>query len=411
MLVFPPALFQEAYKWLDTVAKLVLLFFGIALWYRGWSYYAYYLLTLTWILDGGLFRLRRAINEPLIIAILALCIVVGLGIFWSDDTKLGVKVWRKHFTFLIFIPYASLLNTKRLPWALAGVIIGFLGALIIGVHEWLVMGVQGLPMLGMSYVAFSSCIGIAILGILYLAAISDSRRIKILLWIFALFLLFVQFNQHARSALVATLLSSAILLFLLYKARARILLGIIASSIVVVTVLAYSSANFQQRIMNVKTDIEFLKLGNYSTSLGYRIAIWDIGLDGLAKRPLLGYGTGMANSYFDNSLLTYKGGMYSELRGFEGGVTHHYHNDWLELGMQVGALGILAYAYLLFSWFKALQTRRRPELGVALVCFIFLSGLTDNFIAHRQVVYLLLTVTAIAITDRRRHTDGEINGR
>lgn len=411
MLAFPPALSQGAYRWLDTAAKLVLLFFGIALWYRGWSYYAYYLLTLAWVLDGGLFRLRQTINEPLVIAILALCIVVGLGIFWSEDPKLGIKVWRKHFTFLIFIPYASLLNMERLPWALTGVFIGFLGALTIGIYEWLVMGIQGLPMLGMSYVAFSSCIGIAILGILYLAAISDTQRIKIFLWILALFLLFVQFNQHARSALVATLLSSALLWFLLYKARARILLGMLASSIVVVVVLAYSSANFQQRIMNFKTDIELLRSGSYSTSLGYRIAIWDIGLDGLAERPLIGYGTGMANSYFDNSLLTYKGGMYKELQGFEGGVTHHYHNDWLELGMHIGTLGILAYAYLLFSWFKTLQAHRRQELGAALVCFIFLSGLMDNFIAHRQVIYLLLTVTAIAITNRRSRADGEINGR
>jgi O-antigen ligase len=64
--------------------------------------------------------------------------------------------------------------------------------------------------------------------------------------------------------------------------------------------------------------------------------------------------------------------------------------------MHVGALGILAYAYLLFSWFKTLQVHRMRDLGAALACFIFLSGLTDNFIAFRQVVYFLLVVTATA---------------
>jgi O-antigen ligase len=396
MLALPPSLSQGGYRWLDSAAKLVLLFFGIALWYRAWSYYAYYLLTLTWVLDGGLFRLRQTINEPLVKAILVLCLVVGLGIFWSEDSKLGIKVWRRHFIFLIFIPYASLLNKERLSSAVIGIVIGFSAAVTIGIYEQAVMGVQGIPVLDMSYLDFSSTIGIGILATLYLSCVSKNRTLKITLWILTVFLLFVQFQQYARGALAATLLSSCILLFFFYKAQARALLAIFSSFIIVVAFLAFASASFQQRIAQIKSDIELLEAGNFSTSLGYRIAIWDIGLHGIAERPIFGHGTGMAANYFEESVETYKGGLYKELQEFEGGITHHYHNDWIEIGMHVGALGILAYAYLLFSWFKTLQVHRMRELGAALACFIFLSGLTDNFIAFRQVVYFLLVVTAIA---------------
>jgi O-antigen ligase len=249
----------------------------------------------------------------------------------------------------------------------------------------------------MSYISFSSTIGIGILVTLYLACVSKSQKLKILLWISAFFLLFVQFNQYARSALVVTLLSSCILLFLFYKARAKAFFAIMASFIVVIAILALNSANFNQRIAHFKSDISLLKAGNYSTSLGYRIAIWDVGLHGISERPLLGHGTGMALDYFDKSIETYKGGIYKELQEFEGGITHHYHNDWIEIGMNVGAFGLLVYAYLLYCWFRTLQTRGLEILGAALVCFIFLSGLTDNFIAYRQVVYLLLVITAVAI--------------
>jgi O-antigen ligase len=101
---------QGAYRWGDALAKSALLFFGIALWSKGLSLYAYYLLTLAWILDGGLGRYRETIKEPFILAMLILCVIVALGIFWSDYPKLGVKVWRKYSALLIFIPYLSLLN-------------------------------------------------------------------------------------------------------------------------------------------------------------------------------------------------------------------------------------------------------------------------------------------------------------
>ncbi|SCY25367.1 O-antigen ligase [Nitrosospira sp. Nl5] len=385
----------------DALAKSALLFFGIALWSKGLSLYAYYLLTLAWILDGGLGRYRETIKEPFILAMLILCVIVALGIFWSDHPKLGVKVWKKYSALLIFIPYLSLLDKGRLPWAMSGLFIGYFGILLAGVYQWRAVGSQGIRALDITYVDFSATLGIGVILALYLAGKRDNKKARALLWVLAASLLFIQFNQNARGLLLSTLVSSGLLVFLLHKKRIRTLLAITASLIVAIAVFAYSSASFQQRLAQAQSDIELSTQGRYDTSLGYRLAIWDIGLYGIAERPLFGHGTGAAAPYFDKTVETYKDGRYKDLPRFL--RTYHYHNDWIEIGMHVGMLGLLAYAFLLWSWFQTLKIYKLPILGAAFMCFILLFGMTDVLVILRQNLYLLLAITAVAISWQRAH--------
>ena len=76
----PPGLLQGVEAWRNVLAKFALLFFGIALWHKGLSFYACYLLPIAWFLDGGLGRFRQTMKEPLVVALLVLCIVLALGI-------------------------------------------------------------------------------------------------------------------------------------------------------------------------------------------------------------------------------------------------------------------------------------------------------------------------------------------
>ncbi|MEO7559098.1 MAG: O-antigen ligase family protein [Nitrosospira sp.] len=394
-----PSQTQGAFNWRDVLAKSALFFFGIALWSKGLSFYAYHLLILAWILDGSLARLRDMIKEPFVLATLILCIVVALGILWSDDLKSGFRIWRRYFAFLVFIPYLSLLNKERLSWAISGLLVGYFSVLLIGIYQWVIVGVQGIPPLHMAYLDFSLMLGIGAILALYIAGTSSNKKVRSLLWLLAVFLLFIQFNQHARAALYTTLFTIVPLIFMLYKTRIRTLLSVSATLIVVILVIAYSSENFQERLIQVRHDIELTQQKKYDTSLGYRFAIWDVGLHGITQRPIFGHGTGMAQSYFDETVLTYKGGLYKDLPKFVKATRDfHYHNDWVDIGMHVGAVGILAFAFLLWSWFQNLRAHQLTILGAILVCFVFLSGLTSLIVHETKILYLLLSITAIGIT-------------
>ena len=386
---------QSIQTWHNMLAKFVLFFFGIALWSKWLSLNVGILLTLVWILDSGLRRFGQVVKEPFVLAILILCAVLVLGLLWGDFPESGRLKWRRYFGFLVFIPFLSLLNKDRLPWAIGGLLAGYFGVLLIGIYQWTILRVQGIPLLNISYLTFSSMLGIGIILALYISGESNDKRIRSALWFFAVFLFFIQLNQNGRGPLLATLLASMLLIFLRYKAEKKALLSIAASFAIMVAVFAYSNGNLQERLVQVQSDMELSQQGKYDTSLGYRLAVWDVGLHGIAEKPLFGHGTGVPESYFEKTVATYKGGLYKDLPQYL--ETSNYHNDWIEIGMHVGALGLLAFAFLLRSWYQILKVYQAPILGAALVCFIFVSGLTDAFVLYGKIPGLLLVITAVVI--------------
>ncbi len=396
---------QGIYEWRDMLAKFALFFFGIALWHRGLSLNATILLVVfAWIMDGGLRRLGQTVKEPLVLAILIFCAVLLLGILWSNDPGSGFRVWRRYAIFLVFIPYLSLLNKERLPWAISGVLVGYSGVLLEVVYHWIILGERGILLSKMSQTGFSAMLGIGVILAIYLAGASSNKKVKPLLWILASLLLFIQFSQVARGILLATLIVLLLLIFMRFKARIKTLLGVTATVFIVVMFFAYHSNSFQERLVQARSDIELSQQGRYTSSLGYRLAMWDVGLHGIAQHPWFGHGTGMPSRYFDETVATYKDGLYKDLPGWL--KTYHYHNDWIEIGMQIGILGLLAYAFLLWSWFQTLRARRLTILGVALVCFVFVSGLVETLVFFRQTLYLLLVITAIAIVWQKENGAG-----
>jgi O-antigen ligase len=386
---------QSIQTWHTILVKFVLLFFGIALWSKWLSLNVGILLTVVWILDSGLRRFGQIIKEPFVLAILILCAVLVLGLFWGDFPESGRLKWRRYFGFLVFIPFLSLLNKDRLPWAIGGLLTGYFGVLLIGIYECFIVRVQGIPLLNISYLTFSSMLGIGIILSLYIAGEGNDKKIKSALWLFAVFLFFIQLNQNGRGSLLATLLASMLLIFLRYKTEKKILLGIVTSFLIIIVVFTYGNDTLQERLIQVQSDIKLSQQGKYDTSLGYRLAVWDVGLHGIAEKPLFGHGTGVPESYFEKTVVTYKGGLYKDLPKYL--ETSHYHNDWIEIGMHVGALGLLAFAFLLWSWYQTLKAYQVPILGAALVCFIFVSGLTDTFALYGKIPNLLLVITAVAI--------------
>ena len=390
-----------AEKWHDRTAKFALFFFCIALWHNTIVWLAFLVLIVAWVLDGGHRRLGETIKEPLVLAILILCGFLALGMLWGDSPEAGLLRWKKYFILLAFIPFLSLLNKTRLPWAIGALLVGYSTILVIGVYQWMIVGEQGIPFLKISYLTFSAMLGIGIIVTLCLTITSNNIKINLLGWGVALLLLFIQFNQHARGILLATLLTSAFLILLCYKTEIIKLLGMTVVLVVVVVTFAYSSNSFQERLAVARDDIKLSQQDRYDSSLGYRLALWDVGLYGISQRPWFGHGTGSPERYFDETVVTYKGGVYQDLSTFH--KTSHYHNDLIEIGMHIGLLGLLAFAFLLWSWFKTFKNHQLTLLGAALVCFIFLAGMTDAFILYSRIPALMFVITAILVCWQREN--------
>jgi O-antigen ligase len=391
---------QNTNDWRDSAVKFALLIFGIVLWHKHLIIYGASLLVVVWILCGGLFQLKSVIKEPLAVSIIFFCGVLLLGIFWSDYPNSGHFRWSKYLGLMIFIPYLFLLNKDRLVWAIGGIAIGYLGTLLVGLYYQFFFGVPGIPPLKMAYLHFSMGIGVGVLLATYWAAISENRRVAILMSVVATFLLFVQFNLNGRGPLLATCTTLILLTFLLYRHQPKRLLSNLAVVIVVMGTFAYHSSVFQDRFSKIETELVQSEQGGNGTSVGLRRAFYEIGLNAIAQRPWFGYGTGMAQKAFMENAEVYQEGRFKDAASF---YNLHYHNDLIEMGVYLGLLGISAYLFLLWGWFQSLRVRGLTVLGATLVCFIFMAGLTDVILIYGQIPSLLLAITAIAIIWQREY--------
>lgn len=362
------------------------------------------LLVIAWLMDGGLSRLNQALKVPLVQAILLLCALLLIGLSWGEWLDSGRMKWVKYLTLLILVPLYSLLNKERIPWVIGGLVTGYVIVLGLGIYQWLVIGEQGIPLLKMSYLSFSAMLGAGAIVSAGFACVSRSVMLGIVLWSVALALIFVQFHQYGRVLLLATLIAIVFQAYLRYKIDIRKFAIIFITLLTAAGIFAYSSPAFQERLLLVKSDIELLQQGNYSSSLGYRLAMWDVGLHAIAERPLTGYGTGMPERYFDTAIVTYKNGLYKDLPAFQ--QTAHYHNDWIEIGMHVGVPGMLILLFLYWGWYRAFEKNGLGILGAGLVSYIVLAGLTDAFLIFSRMPVLLLAITALAMVWQQQKPEG-----
>lgn len=389
-------------NWREWLVRFALVFFCFTLWLKGGGHWGTSVLVLVWLVDGGLSRFSDLIKEPLVVGILVFCGVWIIGLLWSDFSVAFQDRWKKYFLLLAFLPLYSLLNKERLLWATGGLVSGYLAVVVLGGYYWLIQGVQGVPLFGMIYLHYSAALGVGvILAVLggWILLVRKRRFLSMLSWLVVLLLLFLQFNLNARGLLLATLLTLLLMIALRYRLERRMLVGGLVSMVVVVVLFAANSDVFHERMRQVSTDLQLSQQGDYQTSVGYRLAIWDIGLHGIAERPLLGHGSGMAKQYLKDSYVTYKKGIYRNLSEFH--EARHFHNELIEIGVHLGLLGMSAFIFLLWCWFKTFEQCQMTLLGSAIVCFIFLSGLTDTFLITNRIPLFLLTVTAITICWQR----------
>jgi O-antigen ligase len=391
---------QSINDWRDSAAKFALFIFGIALWHKAAGIAAGSLLILVWILCGDLRQIKSVIKEPLVVATLSLCGVLLLGILWSDWPNSGRFRWDRYLALMIFIPYLSLLNKDRLFWAVGGVVIGYLGILLVGLYYLFFLGEHWIPLLKMAYLHFSLGIGVGVLLAIYWAGISESRRVVILMSVVAASLLFIQFNLNGRGPLLATCTTIILLLFLLHRHQLKKLLGILAVVTVMMGTFAYHSSAFQSRFSLIQTELVQSEQGENNSSTGERRALYEIGINAISQRPWFGHGTGMAQKSFGEVTESYQGGRFKSVVDMH----HlHFHNDLIEMGVHLGLLGISAYLFLLWGWFQSLRVRGLAVLGATLVCFIFMAGLTDVILIYGQIPSLLLVITAIGIVWQKEY--------
>ena len=165
-------------EWRERFIRFSLIFFCFALWQKWSFFYAFFLLSGAWILDGGLRNFKQLIREPLVQGILVFCSVVAIGLLWGDYIETNQNKWKKYFILLTFIPFFALLNkdSARFPWVSNTFLIVYGSVLLVGAYQHFVQGLIGVPALDISYLSFSAILGVGVITTIFLAQVSYQQE-------------------------------------------------------------------------------------------------------------------------------------------------------------------------------------------------------------------------------------------
>ena len=156
----------------------------------------------------------------------------------------------------------------------------------------------------------------------------------------------------------------------LKKAGRVVLIGII---IFVVAFVSFKNADF---IKNSEVMNRFASISLQETTTKSRFMLWNMALQGVKEKPLLGRGQESFNYVFNEH---YNPGMYGQEEWFD--RTHNVFMDWLITG---GALGLLAYLSLFGT---ALFYLWRRENNFSFAEKSVFSGLLAGYFFHNLFVF------------------------
>lgn len=145
---------------------------------------------------------------------------------------------------------------------------------------------------------------------------------------------------------------------------------------------------------------------------GTRLVIWGGALSMIRERPILGWGTGNFTYGYPQALNTLVS-QESPMAGYVGGWTNAAHNLLLEVFAELGILGLVAFATLLWTWFGTMRRalpRGNPfntdvRLAATTIAIIGLVHSMMNFplqLPSFFLFYAALAALPLLLVDRNR---------
>ncbi|WP_238993704.1 O-antigen ligase family protein [Calothrix sp. PCC 6303] len=138
-------------------------------------------------------------------------------------------------------------------------------------------------------------------------------------------------------------------------------------------------------------------LGRDPTLTG-RTPMWGVALTRLMERPLLGFGRGAF--WEPNSPYAREAGL-AVANGF---IPPHGHNGFIDLGLDVGLIGVALFAIsFLIAYFRSLKvayatTNSENLWFLAFLLFLFMNNITESFLLYKSNIYWTFYVsTALSL--------------
>jgi O-antigen ligase len=307
------------------------------------------------LVTGGAWRGKIATisaNPPAVMA-LALFLLLLVGTLWSEAPWTDRLEYLGHYIGLLV--FALLLPVCRDARLRRASLLAFLAAMLLTLllsfalrwgwlppsPLWHGSAIDAAPF--RSTITQGLLLAVAAFVAILMAQEKGDRHWRWALWLFAAAAAFdVLFVAPGRTGYVALAVLIAVLGGFRYGGRGILLAG--AAALLFFTAAFFLSPTFHARVDQGIAEAEQFSAGNPArSSVGLRLEFWRNSLSLIGEAPVFGHGTGSYPTAYARLI---------EGKGME--ESRNPHNDWLHIGVQLGAMGIVALlAFYGVAWWTA----------------------------------------------------------
>lgn len=349
-------------------------------------------------------------NEKLLLAGLALYAFSGLVSYYNaSDGYEYVKHMGRYLRFLLIVPVYLLFtksNMQLFKYLVAGAIVS--GPLYLIFVLISVSANPGSPASGhYHHITFGDA---AMLNVVFLSAVFVTGKaqpiMKLVMAVAILCALYASFLSQARGAWLALPFCGALLFYLAFRNNRLKLKIVFPVLLLIIVAIAVSPVGniIESRVQQATQEIGSFTSGEkFDSSVGARLAMWDIALDVWQEHPVIGTGLGD----FDQEIeLRQSRGIYKSIA-----VHASAHNIYFQALATTGAFGFLILCFsLLIQPFRIFYRSSRENLtvtksaGLMVITAYAVFGLTESWILRAPVVsiYLVYLITLSATVSRER---------
>ena len=320
-------------------------------------------------------------NPPAVMA-LALFLLLLVGILWSEAPWTDRLEYLGHYIGLLV--FALLLPICRDARVHHASLLAFLAAMLLTLllsfalrwgwlppsPLWHGSAIDAAPF--RSTITQGLMLAFAAFIAIFMAQEKQDRRWRWALWLFAAVAAFdVLFVAPGRTGYVALAVLIAVWGGFRYGGRGILLAGVAA--LLLLTAAFFLSPTFHARVDQAIAEAEQSSADSPArSSVGLRLEFWRNSLSLIEEAPVFGHGTG---SYPTAYARLIEGKGMAESR--------NPHNDWLHIGVQLGAMGIVALlAFYGVAWWTAglLSTSFDRALARGLMLTYLAGGLFNTLL-------------------------------
>jgi O-antigen ligase len=377
---------------------LVVLAFSIPL-YRQWVTIVAALVIILWFFDGRFYGKVTALRKHrLTIAVLVFIGINLVSLLWSSHPADGFDYVGK-YRYLLLVPViATSLRESFRGWVLNALLAGTAVSLVFSFLVFSgMLEIGGAhsrnPSPTMSHLDYSMVL--AVVGLLVLnrlVSVSMDRRQRLVMAGLLLVIiggLVVNIGRSGQAAFLGALL--VMLPFHAIASSRRRATVFLAGAILLIVGASYVMVpQFGRRVDLAGSDLgRALSDQVYETSIGKRVAGMAVGLDIVRRHPMLGTGVGDNMPEFRHLLDNDFRDLRDEIYWFP-----HFHNQYIQIATELGALGLLTLAFVLYGLIRG-PYRTREDRGIALsIAAAYAVGFLGDPFLHKQLPLVLCAFLA-----------------